>query len=209
MSLSANGRVGIAFVLGLGIGVAGVIGAQKVSEINLGDPMAGVTIVDKSRPIVLTPTNNIKRLEASTGADWSLTLRQDRGTYFGGKPLKSDQAFIRKLAGEVTVPPPAESRLTGVMTNALDEESKRANGTLYVMWFHQSPDTMRWLMNDEPVFTDARAEGERETYLAGPLVVYYAKPAGGRDWTPQIEQWVAEVVQCPMDANPCTVIDPG
>lgn len=182
-------------------------GVREATERNPfgNDPMADVTVVDKSRPIVFTPDKVMERLELNTDQEWALSLDQDRGPFYGGSPLGSDEDFLRDLGEHMTVPPTKQARLTGVITNALDEDSVEANGRLVVLWFAQSPDARRWLFTDPQVFTDAREEKVRETFQTGMFIAYYARPEGGKDQTKAVEQWLEEVARCPNDAGACPV----
>ncbi|MGE9808164.1 hypothetical protein [Janibacter sp. G1551] len=198
------------FLAGVVVGVGGARASEKVADLGLGnDPFEKVVIVDKSRPIAVTPVLNIERLETNTGVDWGLELRQDRGEMHGGSPFASDTEYRKRLEQVVTVPDLKANQVQGVITNVLDKEATERSGVLYVVWFGSYPKARDWLQLDTPVFTDPALEAARKTYWAGQYVVYYAKPANGTDRSTRVHRWVEEVSQCPNDANPCKIVKVG
>ena len=204
--MNASARTAAALVIGIVIGVVGSFVYNRISEIDLGkDPLGYVDIVDRNRPIGADPADLLKRLDTNTEALWKVALRQDRDPVYGGSPLRSDQAARKALAEAVGLPDLETAEAQGVATNALDPESVRRNGTLYVVWFQQAPMTQRWLVENPRIFTDEAAEKTRKTYWAGTLAVYYS-PAPGNDQSSQVRRWVREAAQCPGTSAPCELV---
>lgn len=197
----------LSFVAGALTGAVLTFGASHVPAIPIvGDPLGYATIVDKSRPIVPVPLQNIERLEKNTNTDWHISLFQDQHPGKGGQRLATNPRGLKRLKAEVAVPDLKDYDVEGVFTNVLDEQSVAANGALYVVWFKFAPRTSLWLRQDVPIFIDKAVDERRKTYLAGQYAIYYAPPTTGTDWTSKVDRWVAEVVQCPTHAAPCDVI---
>ncbi|RNL65069.1 hypothetical protein EFK50_03585 [Nocardioides marmoriginsengisoli] len=201
-----NTRAAVTLLIGIVIGVVVTFAYQRVSEISFGnDPLGYVDIVDRNRPIGADPAALLQRLDADTGGRWNVALHQDRHPIYGGTPLRSDATARHALARVVGLPDLASPDAQGVATNALDADSVRRNGILYVVWFQQPPMTQRWLVDNPRIFTAKDAEKARITYWAGTLAVYYV-PAGEHDRSAQVRRWVQEAAQCPGTSAPCELI---
>lgn len=191
------------FLAGLAIGVGGVLGYQAVEGRLKGflvdDPLAYVTVVEDREPAAIVPGEVLRRLDNHTRAKWRATWYTDNTVY--DTPRLEDAK--RELKKRVVFPPVQEYAYTSLISNLDDPASVKANGALHVLWFHDFTTTYAWLLGNPRIFTDAALEGERRTYWMGKFAVYYSPAGAERDHSAAIEPWLKEVVQCPMDSNPC------
>lgn len=163
-------------------------------------PLAYATIVDAEAPTSISLPEAITRLDGSTTATWQLELLEDTRTNVD-KPTLTPAA-AQALAPRVRVPRLDDATLVALATNVDSDESVRRNGVFYLLYFSGPSRAKDWLWDDPEIFTDESTEGERSTYQAGPVVVYYAD-TGEVDHTAEIRRYVGELVRCPNDAGPC------
>lgn len=194
------------FLSGLAIGIVLTLAVPYVlGRINdlvpdRGSPLDYADVVDPLAPTAVRLPEAVKRLDRTTGATWRLELLEDTRTLVA-KPTLVPRA-ARALSDRANVPPLDDASLVALATNLDAPGSVRRNGVFYLLYFSGPSRAKDWLWNDPDIFTDEATEKARETFQAGPVVVYYA-PTGTVDHSETIRRYVGELVRCPNDAGPC------
>lgn len=197
-------RVVLAFVLGLALGIGGTIGVTRVKHLDIGrgSPLAYASVVDDDSLLVqAVPAVASARLDDNTGSSWGLEA-YSTNTAFGAKPLTA--AVLARLNASLIVPGIASNDVQGVFTNALDADSVRRNGTLYMLQFGSAPDVRDYLMQHPAAFRDGGADKLHDTYWLGAFAVFYT-PDGQKDQTEGLRQFLKEFDWCPKHLGPCAV----
>ncbi len=191
---------GVALAIGVLIGVVGHIAWLRADDLTAGnDRLAYVDVIDEIHPIGASPQAMAERLDRLTDRSWELA------SLFSGiaKGPESLPARADALASDLSLPPADGFRLQGLMTNVRKPESRADAGTLAVIRFSGLDQARRWLHEDNQIFLDDAADGRRETFWAGELVIYYVPPDTGADLSAQVREWGQQVSDCPGSAGDC------
>ncbi|MFT4287164.1 hypothetical protein [Nocardioides sp.] len=198
-------RVLLAFVIGVGCGVAGVIAVNRVKSLGLwsDSPLAYVSIVDRSLLSQARPDVAAVRLDDSTSANWGLQgFTLDQTVTGSSGPL--DDERLSQLRELLVIPGVESNRVSAVYTNALDQRSVAQNGLLLMLQFALYTDARDYLRNHPQAFVDQATDDLHDTYWTGTFAVFYA-PTGAVDHTDGLRGFLKEFTWCPKHLGPCVV----
>lgn len=202
MELNQYGRVVIAFLVGLVLGVGGTLGLGRVNEFISGgnDPMASVSTVSNKLPNLVTPPVVVTRLEKATDTKWNIERFSNGVKFWGGKPLTSAAERIRAKAA---LPPVADGDVSGVFTNLFDDDSVAENGAIYMIWFGRPPLAEAFFRSESTVFVDEDLEKKRDSYWSGGFAVFYSP--GRIDQTDGLRTFLKQLPLCMSNLQTCPI----
>lgn len=192
----------VAIALAIGSLAAWRLGREHVSiALWPNDPLEDVVVIDRAQPNIFDLRAMMNRLDADTGRPWKLRSFQDRGPAYPGESLRGTDV-LGKISRQLHLPSLAGDEVSGVVTNLLDRDSRRRNGTFAMIWFVTYPKAEDWLSGQPALFKDQRLEKERTTWWAGRFAIYYA-PSAQHDREAEVDRWARDIAACPQDPRVC------
>lgn len=171
------------------------------------DPLAYVEVINDTGPDNIQP-EVFERLDRETKTRWRVEYFRSETQIDGAVQLKGNPDLLARLRKQMLVPSIEQFDVYQIATNALDQESVRQNGALYIIGFLYRAGREEWLRPDRDIFVNKSIGSGHTTYLTGSYVTYYAPPArGGKDQTMDVERFLRQLPTCSKNADPCPLPD--